>query len=115
MGLDAYVQCNCIKEGKVKNPPFDMNLIICNDGVYELRDSADDVTFHKYINWLENAFQHPRGYYIYERVSNVGGSNFLSGVIKMLERKACLSLVPYGVQIKYTRIRQRKACWSWSL
>lgn len=36
MGLDAAVNCNCFKEGKTKEPPFDKNLIVIEEGFYDL-------------------------------------------------------------------------------
>jgi len=84
MGLDAYVQCNCIKEGKVKPPPFDITNIVCKDNVWTLTENADDQTFSDYIEWEENACDHPNFHYIYDRISNTSGSNVLSSALKYI-------------------------------
>lgn len=82
MGLDGYVQCNCIKEGKIKTPPFDLSLIEYKNNVFDISQDVDDETYYVYEKWRKNACQHPGLYYIHERVSNISGLNFLWSAIK---------------------------------
>jgi len=82
MGLDGYVQCNCIKEGKIKTPPFDLSLIKYENNIFDISEDVEDETFHSYLDWIENACNHPGLYYIHERVSNISGLNFLWSAIR---------------------------------
>jgi hypothetical protein len=81
MGLDGHVQCNCIKEGKIKTPPFDLNLIKYENNIYDISEDVDDKTFYSFLKWKENACKHRGLYYVSERVSNISGSNFLWSAI----------------------------------
>ncbi|MBC8059805.1 MAG: hypothetical protein H7Y18_03985 [Clostridiaceae bacterium] len=84
MGTDAYVQCNCFKEGKVKTPPFDKDLIIFENSILDLSQSADDATWRKFIKWKEDACEHRGFHLIYERISNASGSKFFWNAIKII-------------------------------
>ncbi|MEO3944315.1 hypothetical protein [Gorillibacterium sp. CAU 1737] len=86
MGLDAYVQCNCVKEGKAKVPPFDSSLLEWTEDGMDLSESADDETYHLYLKWREEACEHEDFYYYYDRVANAWGSNFLIGAMERLGR-----------------------------
>ncbi|MEK4512059.1 MULTISPECIES: hypothetical protein [Paenibacillus] len=84
MGLDAYVNCNCVKEGKVKPPPFDISLLEWTDEGIDLSDSADDGTYHLFLKWREHACEHENFRYYYNRVANIAGGNFFFGAMERL-------------------------------
>lgn len=42
MGLDAYVQCNCIKEGKIEPSPFDLSLIKYENNIFDISEKVED-------------------------------------------------------------------------
>ncbi|WP_058303124.1 hypothetical protein [Gorillibacterium timonense] len=87
MGLDAYVQCNCLKEGKVKPPPFDLGLIEWIDGEFDLAEAADDDVYHHYCTWKETACEHEDFHFVYDRVYNASGGMFFYGVLEQLGKE----------------------------
>lgn len=62
MGLDGYVNCNCVKEGKAKPAPFDISLLEWTDDGLDLPDSADDETYYLFREWQEHACEHENMY-----------------------------------------------------
>jgi hypothetical protein len=81
MGLDAYVQCNCFRDGKAKNPPFDPKLLTFKNNILDISEDVDDDTYYSYINWIKDACEHTNFEIIQERVSNASGMNFLWSII----------------------------------
>ncbi|RCX21444.1 hypothetical protein DFP94_102197 [Fontibacillus phaseoli] len=84
MGLDAYVVCNCVKEGKVKPPPFDSGLLEWTEEGIDLSDSGDDEIYRLFLRWREQACEHEDFYYYYDRVANTAGGNFFYGAMDRL-------------------------------
>lgn len=84
MGLDAYVQCNCFREGKAKEPPFDAKLLTFNNNILDISHEVDDETFSAYIRWSENACEHEDFKLVYERVGNASGMNFFWDIINKI-------------------------------
>ncbi|MGL5150028.1 MAG: hypothetical protein ACRC7N_05550 [Clostridium sp.] len=82
MGIDAYVQCNCIKEGKVKPPPFDIELIEVLDGIYDIKEEVSDEIYHLYRKWSNTACNHQNFNYYQNRIGNVSGASGLWGIIE---------------------------------
>lgn len=84
MGLDGFVNCNCLKKGKVKPAPFDLSLLEwTNDGL-DLPDSVDDETYYLFREWKEHACEHEDMYLYSERVGNSSGMNLYYGVLEKL-------------------------------
>ncbi|WP_438431612.1 hypothetical protein [Gorillibacterium sp. sgz500922] len=85
MGLDAYVACNCVKEGKAKKPPFDESLLVWKQGFPYLDESAPDGWCSLlYDPWRETACEHPDFYYFSDRVYNASGHLFYNGIMDRL-------------------------------
>lgn len=87
MGLDAYVECNCLKEGKAKPPPFDISLVEWTDEGIDVSPTVDDKTYYLFVNWRKHACEHENFKYYHNRVANIAGSNFLFGVMQRLGRE----------------------------
>lgn len=95
MGLDAYVPCNCYREGKTKTPPpTQEELCIDEDGFLRpvrYRDIPydeikDDEEFRKIYDelddWKWNACDHKYGNYIDERVGNWSTARYFTWVVR---------------------------------
>lgn len=95
MGLDAYVPCNCYREGKTKTPPpTQEELCIDEDGFLRpvrYRDIPydeikDDEEFRKIYDelddWKWNACEHKYGNYIDERVGNWSTARYFTWVVR---------------------------------
>lgn len=75
MGLDAFVRCNCLKEGKTTEPPIDRTWIISEDDGYYYLDPkyATDTDLEKQLyDWSKNCCIHS-GMKIDEHISNWAG------------------------------------------
>lgn len=94
MGLDAYVPCNCYREGKTKTPPpTQEELCIDEDGFLRpvrYRDIPydeikDDEEFRKIYDelddWKWNACEHKYGNYIDEHVGNWSTARYFTWVV----------------------------------
>jgi len=87
MGLDAYVYCNCIKEGKAAELPFDWNFLKFEDGYYFLKREYEEQYAEQFILWQETACEHEDFYYINTRVANVSGWNLLESILNRLGKR----------------------------
>lgn len=93
MGYDAYVRCNCYKEGKIEKPYFSEYLIETEDG-FELnlpKNILDDEILSEKIendfdNWEYNACEHEYMEYFNCRIANAGGIGWLFGAIKYINK-----------------------------
>jgi hypothetical protein len=83
MGLDAFVNCNCYKEGKTTEPPVDRKYIYFDDGFYhfKLPGGNDREIFRQFIDWMDTACDHRRFHYIWTRISNISGLHFFMKMI----------------------------------
>lgn len=99
MGLDAYVVCNCVKEGKVKPPPFDISLLEITDEGIDILESVNDEIYELYQQWRENACEHEDFYYYQDRVFNVAGGNFFYGIIDRLGQDKFPLLISIGEKL----------------
>lgn len=94
MGLDAYVPCNCYREGKTKTPPpTQEELCIDEDGILcpvryrgipyeELKDDEEfqNISVELY-KWKINACEHEDGEYASERVGNWSTARYFTWVV----------------------------------
>jgi hypothetical protein len=92
MGLDAYVYCNCFKEGKTKTPPVDKSdIIIDEDGNFTLKFpySEETAVYHNlFDNWIKTCCPHPEMQIIHVRVGNWSAISILrESLIKAGEKR----------------------------
>lgn len=80
MGLDAYVKCNCFKNGLAAKLPFAEELLTCDaDGYFDVKrlPEVSDVEYHelerRLHEWERNACPHYKMYYCSEWVGNWWG------------------------------------------
>lgn len=78
MGLDAYVQCNCYKEGKAKPfplPDLEKYLGMDGEGVFtlNLEYEGHEEAHQMFVEWKATACEHPNMDYVSERISNWSG------------------------------------------
>jgi len=93
MGYDAFVRCNCYKEGKIKKPYFSEYLIETIDG-FELnlpKNILDDKYLSEkiendFFDWEYNGCEHEDMEYINCRISNAGGMGYLIGAIEYINK-----------------------------
>ncbi|MCA1295463.1 hypothetical protein LBW89_20860 [Paenibacillus sp. alder61] len=84
MGLDAFVNCNCLREGKVKPAPFDLSLLEWTDDGIEMPDTVEDEIFYQFHEWKEQACTHEDMQIYSDRVGNTSGMNVYYGVLERL-------------------------------
>ncbi|GAA0134898.1 hypothetical protein YSY43_17380 [Paenibacillus sp. YSY-4.3] len=108
MGLDAYVICNCVKQGRVKPPPFDIGLLEWTEYGIDLPDSVDDETCDLFSEWREHACEHEDFYYYYDRVYNISGGNLFYGIMEQLGQENFPLLKSIGEKT-FTANQARKA------
>ncbi|MBR0237575.1 MAG: hypothetical protein IJQ39_05765 [Thermoguttaceae bacterium] len=95
MGLDAYVPCNCYREGKTKTPPpIQEELYMDEDGFLRpvryrgipYDELKDDEEFQKIYDdlydWQTNACEHKDGEYASERVGNWSTARYFTWVVR---------------------------------
>ncbi|MFB0563896.1 MAG: hypothetical protein ACETWM_22075 [Candidatus Lokiarchaeia archaeon] len=80
MGLDAYVPCNCYKEGKTKPTPFPEEYIFIDEetGMPELipKYKDDEEKWNTLMDWRLTACDHEDMEIASERISNWGGLRY---------------------------------------
>lgn len=95
MGLDAFVPCNCYREGKTKTPPPTQEEL-CIDGCGSLRpvryrgipydEIEDDEEFRNIYEdlyeWKITACEHEDGEYASERVGNWSTARYFTWVVR---------------------------------
>lgn len=94
MGLDAFVPCNCYREGKTKTPPpTSEELYIDEDGLLRpvryrgipYKELENDKEFLKIYDelydWKVQACEHKDGYYADESVGNWSTARYLKWVV----------------------------------
>lgn len=85
MGLDAFVYCNCFKEGKTTEPPLDKSLIVIDEeGFYNLNIPESEETFPLYqdlTEWMKICCKHKDMLYAYERVGSWSMVAFFKGIL----------------------------------
>ena len=86
MGLDAFVRCNCWRDGKTKPVPVPLELMkIDEEGYFDLTlpYEGNEETYALFDGWCENGCGHEGMQIIHERVCNWGGKRFF---LEALER-----------------------------
>jgi hypothetical protein len=75
MGLDAFVNCNCLFEGKAKDPPFPpAQMYFDSEGSLAVRGREDNNNVNDLLSdWREHACEHPDMEFAHERIANWGG------------------------------------------
>ncbi len=81
MGLDAYVNCTCYKDGKTVPPPHAQHMVYDEDGHHlnlpnSLWDTDPDHCSsmeNDFDNWMETACEHPNMRLIDVRIGNISG------------------------------------------
>lgn len=83
MGLDAFVNCTCLRDGKVKNPPFPLELVYFDqDGFLAVRGREEDSRANNILwDWREEACEHPNMDIVDERIGNWGGLRFFQDML----------------------------------
>ena len=84
MGLDAYVRCTCIRDGKAKPHPFPDRLTLdeTEEPVLTGDPSTDEWTAHDH--WFSESCEHG-GYVLCERLGNISLAAHLREFLKGLE------------------------------
>jgi hypothetical protein len=70
MGLDAFVCCNCIREGKAIAHPFPEKLVFDDGGQPALKDGASTDDWIKHDHWLAESCEHA-GFLVSVRLGNI--------------------------------------------
>jgi hypothetical protein len=70
MGLDAWVCCNCVREGKAKAHPFPEKLVFDDGGQPALNDGASNVDWIAHDRWLAESCEHG-GFLLSVRLGNI--------------------------------------------
>jgi hypothetical protein len=88
MGLDAFVSCNCYREGKAKpfplpefEPYFDAQTLEIDDAAYE---AMTDAQREQLYEWRENACEHPEFDYVRQRISNWSGLRAFQEALELM-------------------------------
>jgi hypothetical protein len=83
MGLDAWVRCNCIKEGNAPPHPFPELLAFDETGEPILRGDGDiDLKlWRKHDKWYRDSCPHS-GYLIEKRLGNVTAITYVRGFLE---------------------------------
>lgn len=98
MGYDAFVRCNCLKEGKTTSPPVPTaSIYIDSDGCYDFKTGSEIAleepsginhdTAIAFQSWLQTCCKHRDMEYCSEWVSNSGGLGFLIYNVKLASRE----------------------------
>ncbi len=87
MGLDAFVRCNCWRDGKTSEPPVPRELIRVDEegGWWGLTTDDDEWGENrvKFDEWRETACMHPQMHLVDEWVCSWGGKSYF---LQALER-----------------------------
>lgn len=86
MGYDAYVNCNCYKEGKTADFLYEEYLQIDEDGVYPV-DGSNDEVYKEFYKWKKTACIHPDMEMADEHLANAWGMGEFKLLIEKLGGK----------------------------
>jgi hypothetical protein len=76
MGLDASVLCTCLRAGRVRTPPFALDLVMLDEDGWpqlDLPDGGTDEQYRRFRDWLDDGCEHPGMAAADERIANWGG------------------------------------------
>jgi hypothetical protein len=93
MGYDAYIRCNCYKEGKIEKPYFSAYLVENIDGfklnlpknILDNKNLIEKIE-EDFYNWVYNGCEHEDMEYYNCRISNAGGMGWLVGAIEYINK-----------------------------
>ncbi len=92
MGYDAFVICNCFKEGKTEEPPYKELVELDDEGVHlEIEDlyKQDEEEYFKrhreFENWKRTACPHEDMELVSEHLSNISGMGAFRSVLNELD------------------------------
>lgn len=83
MGLDAWVHCNCIKEGKTRPHPFPELLAFDETGEPTLKSDGDInlKLWLKHDKWYRDSCPHS-GYLVEKRLGNLASVAYVRGFLE---------------------------------
>jgi hypothetical protein len=71
MSLDAFVRCNCIRDGKVKKPhPFPGRLTLDDSGSPSLTGDPTEEEWEAHDQWVQDSCEH-EGFLVSEFLGNI--------------------------------------------
>ncbi len=83
MGYDAYVRCNCYKEGKTVPPPYEEHVKEDLEFYYlDLYWKTHKKENEAFSNWIQNACPHEDMEICSERLANISGMSQFRSLIK---------------------------------
>jgi len=108
MGYDAYVRCNCYKEGKINKPYFSEYLIEDIEG-YELLlpdnikndENLSEKIYRDFSDWEYKGCEHEYMEYYNCRISNAGGMGWLVGAIEYINKFENIPLLMKYIEDRY--------------
>jgi hypothetical protein len=101
MGLDANVLCTCLRAGRVRTPPFPLDLVVLDEDGWpglDLPDGGTDEEYHRFRDWLSDCCEHPGMCVVNVRVANWGGLRAFEAALDRVGREhfpTVLAEVPY--------------------
>ncbi|HYG14312.1 MAG TPA: hypothetical protein VEC12_01065 [Bacteroidia bacterium] len=101
MGYDAYVSCNCYREGKTTEPPHKKHLSVETEGLfinlpektwyYKLFPNKLYQHYNEFDEWKRTACPHEDMEFASERIANITGMANFRYVVKKLSGKKNLN------------------------
>ncbi len=91
MGYNAFVLCNCYKEGKTSNPPYKEFVKTSDEGLYLDLENLYQKDKNEYFKrndafdkWMENACPHEDMKIVDERLANISGMSAFWSILEKL-------------------------------
>jgi hypothetical protein len=84
MSLDAFVRCNCIRDGKAKPHPFAERLIFDKRGEPSLSGDASEEAWEAHDRWLGESCEH-NGFLVGESLGNITLAKHLRDFLRGLQ------------------------------
>jgi hypothetical protein len=84
MSLDAFVRCNCIRDGKAKPHPLAERLIFDKRGEPSLSGDASEEAWEAHDRWLGESCEH-NGFLVGESLGNITLAKHLRDFLRGLQ------------------------------
>jgi hypothetical protein len=84
MSLDAFVRCNCFRDGKAKPHPFADRLIFDERGEPSLSGDVSEKDWERHDRWLGESCEH-NGFVVGESLGNITLANHLRDFLRGLQ------------------------------
>src|SRR3954469_2757220 len=85
MSLDAFVRCNCIRDGKVKKPhPFPGRLTWDDSGAPSLTGDPTEEEWEAHDQWMQDSCEH-EGVLVSEALGNITRIQNVRGFLRGLQ------------------------------